>query len=61
MFFESASEEREHAMKIMEYLLMRGQLTSGVHKLLNFPVVSVYYCPFDKPILKEIIQYSHFE
>lgn len=38
-FFESASEEREHAMKIIEYLLMRGQLTSDVSKLLKFPVI----------------------
>lgn len=27
-FFESASEEREHAMKIIEYLLMRGPLVT---------------------------------
>lgn len=37
-FFESASEEREHAIKIIEYLLMRGQLTSDVSKLLKFPL-----------------------
>ncbi|KAK9300072.1 hypothetical protein QLX08_007114 [Tetragonisca angustula] len=34
-FFESASEEREHAIKIIEYLLMRGQLTDDVSKLLS--------------------------
>ena len=34
-FFESASEEREHAIKIIEYLLMRGQLTEDVSKLLS--------------------------
>lgn len=37
-FFESASEEREHALKIIEYLLMRGQLTTDVSKLLKFPL-----------------------
>lgn len=37
-FFESASEEREHAIKIIEYLLMRGQLTDDVSKLLKFPL-----------------------
>ncbi|EZA47606.1 hypothetical protein DMN91_012407 [Ooceraea biroi] len=37
-FIESASEEREHAMKIIEYLLMRGQLTNDVSKLLKFPL-----------------------
>lgn len=38
LFVESASEEREHAIKIIEYLLMRGQLTSDVSKLLKFPL-----------------------
>ncbi|XP_015607788.1 ferritin subunit [Cephus cinctus] len=37
-FIESANEEREHAIKIIEYLLMRGQLTSDVSKLLKFPL-----------------------
>ncbi|XP_015121422.1 ferritin subunit [Diachasma alloeum] len=37
-FIEAASEEREHAMKIIEYLLMRGQLTTDVSKLLKFPL-----------------------
>jgi ferritin heavy chain len=39
-FFDSASEEREHAIKIIEYLLMRGQLTNNVSKLLKFPLNS---------------------
>ncbi|XP_072748033.1 ferritin heavy chain [Anoplolepis gracilipes] len=39
-FFESASEEREHAVKIIEYLLMRGQLTNDVSKLIKFPLNS---------------------
>ncbi|KAL7302443.1 ferritin subunit [Trichogramma pretiosum] len=38
MFFEAANEEREHAIKVIEYLLMRGQLTSDVSKLLKFPL-----------------------
>lgn len=37
MFFESASEEREHAIKIISYLLMRGELTSDVSKLIQNP------------------------
>ncbi|KAH0949893.1 hypothetical protein HN011_002777 [Eciton burchellii] len=37
-FIESASEEREHAMKVIEYLLMRGQLTNNISKLLKFPL-----------------------
>ncbi|TGZ56878.1 ferritin heavy chain [Temnothorax longispinosus] len=39
-FFESASEEREHAIKIIEYLLMRGELTNDVSKLLNYPLTT---------------------
>lgn len=38
LFIESAAEEREHAIKIIEYLLMRGQLTTDVSKLLKFPL-----------------------
>ncbi|XP_033208250.1 ferritin subunit isoform X2 [Belonocnema kinseyi] len=38
LFIEAASEEREHAVKVIEYLLMRGQLTSDVSKLLKFPL-----------------------
>jgi len=38
LFLESASEEREHAIKVIEYLLMRGQLTTDVSKLLKFPL-----------------------
>ncbi|XP_076235445.1 ferritin 1 heavy chain [Calliopsis andreniformis] len=37
-FFEAANEERQHAIKIIEYLLMRGQLTNDVGKLLKFPL-----------------------
>lgn len=35
LFFEAASEEREHAMKLIEYLLMRGELTSDVTSLVT--------------------------
>lgn len=35
MFFESASEERQHAMKLIQYLLMRGELRSNVSSLLK--------------------------
>jgi len=37
LFFEAASEEREHAIKIISYLLMRGELTSEVSKLIQNP------------------------
>lgn len=38
MFFESASEEREHAIKIIGYLLMRGGLTKDIGQLIRNPV-----------------------
>lgn len=38
MFFESASEEREHAIKIIGYLLMRGGLTQDISQLIRDPV-----------------------
>lgn len=34
LFFDAASEEREHAMQLIEYLLMRGELTNDVSKLI---------------------------
>lgn len=34
-FFNSASEEREHAIKLIDYLNMRGKLTKDVKTLLN--------------------------
>lgn len=34
-FFKAAGEEREHATKLIEYLLMRGQLTDDVSNLIN--------------------------
>lgn len=37
LFFKSASEEREHAIKILEYLLMRGELTQEVSKIIKDP------------------------
>lgn len=40
LFFEAASEEREHAIKLIEYLLMRGELTSGLSSLISRTVSS---------------------
>ncbi|KAK0096297.1 hypothetical protein PV326_005847 [Microctonus aethiopoides] len=34
-FFDAANEEREHAKKIMKYLAMRGELSSGVTHLIQ--------------------------
>lgn len=38
-FFKAAAEEREHATKLIEYLLMRGQLTDDVSTLINVEVI----------------------
>lgn len=40
MFFDAASEEREHAIKLISYLLMRGELTTDVSSLIK-TVVSI--------------------
>lgn len=37
-FFKASSEEREHAGKLIEYLLMRGQLTDDVSNLITLNV-----------------------
>jgi len=39
MFFEAASEERQHAMKLITYLLMRGELSSSVSSLIKKHIV----------------------
>ncbi|XP_026481230.1 ferritin subunit isoform X1 [Ctenocephalides felis] len=41
MFFKSASEEREHAMKLMSYLMMRGELTERLQDLIRTPTVPI--------------------
>jgi len=35
LFFEAASEERQHAIKLISYLLMRGGLSSQVSNLIK--------------------------
>jgi ferritin heavy chain len=37
IFFDSASEERDHAIKIIGYLLMRGGLTKDISQLIRDP------------------------
>lgn len=39
MFIHAASEEREHGMKLMEYLLVRGKLTKNLSGLIAIPAV----------------------
>ncbi|XP_047518943.1 ferritin subunit isoform X2 [Pieris napi] len=35
LFFEASKEERQHAMKLIEYMLMRGELTNNLTSLIN--------------------------
>ncbi|CAH2062192.1 unnamed protein product, partial [Iphiclides podalirius] len=35
LFFDAGSEEREHAMKLIDYLLMRGELDTDVTSLIQ--------------------------
>lgn len=42
MFFESASEERDHAIKLISYLLMRGGLTKEVSNLIEKNVSTLH-------------------
>nr|AAD50238.1 secreted ferritin S subunit precursor [Calpodes ethlius]AAD50239.1 secreted ferritin S subunit precursor [Calpodes ethlius] len=35
LFFDASSEERGHALKLIEYLLMRGELTSNISSLIT--------------------------
>ncbi|XP_046421399.1 ferritin heavy chain-like [Neodiprion pinetum] len=37
-FSHAADEEREHAIKLIEYLLMRGDVTKNFQQLLTFPL-----------------------
>lgn len=38
-FLQSAKEEREHAIKFMEYLLMRGQLTQELAEIVEVALI----------------------
>lgn len=40
-FFHSAGEEREHGTKLIEYLLMRGQLTGANNEVTNLIKIDV--------------------
>lgn len=44
-FFKSASEEREHAIKFLEYLSMRGDEFSDKRALSGLPLVSYNSIP----------------
>jgi len=43
-FFKASGEEREHATKLIDYLLMRGQLVDDVSKLIkvNVPAKTIW-------------------
>lgn len=56
MFFDSASEERQHAIKLISYLLMRGELISDVSNLIDtyvsLPQKYVFFKDWIQLILK---------
>jgi ferritin heavy chain len=41
-FFNSASEEREHSMKLIDYLLMRGEPSQNLTGLISVPVGGLF-------------------
>ncbi|KAL0279761.1 UNVERIFIED_CONTAM: hypothetical protein PYX00_001250 [Menopon gallinae] len=55
-FFEAASEEREHAMKIIEYLLMRGELTEDIRELIRKPAPEAESWPNAVAALKNALK-----
>ncbi|XP_076652746.1 ferritin 1 heavy chain [Halictus rubicundus] len=48
-FFDAANEEREHAIKIIEYLLMRGEVMDGDSQIVNTKenIISSWSTGFD--------------
>lgn len=50
MFFEHASEERGHSIKLISYLLMRGELTEDVSSLLQVRPDRALQTDFDSGI-----------
>lgn len=56
-FFKSSGEEREHAQKLIEYLLMRGLLTDDVSNLIEVNVSNSYEQLFLCHCLKCILSF----
>lgn len=44
MFFEAASEERGHAIKLIEYLLMRGDVFANLQSIIQEVPVNENIC-----------------
>lgn len=55
-FFDSASEEREHATKLIEYLLMRGRLVDPITNLINVNVPSKFKWESGVDALKDALR-----
>lgn len=49
LFFESANEERTHAIELIQYLLSRGQLSNDVTNLIKFrkPKQTIWHSGYD--------------
>lgn len=50
-FFESASEERQHAIKLIEYLSMRGESVTDIAELVKVNPETMHY---NNPATKEL-------
>ncbi|XP_055296308.1 ferritin subunit-like [Sitodiplosis mosellana] len=57
-FFKAAAEEREHSHKLIEYLLMRGNLTDGISTLItvNLPKKTLWTTGVEA--LKDALKYE---
>ncbi|XP_023945374.1 ferritin subunit [Bicyclus anynana] len=56
LFFEASSEEREHALKLIEYLLMRGELTTNVTSLITIRAPEHKYWSSGQAALEEALK-----
>ncbi|XP_041988800.1 ferritin subunit [Aricia agestis] len=56
LFFDASSEEREHAMKLIEYLLMRGELTTNVTSLITIREPAVTSWPSGQAALEQALK-----
>lgn len=59
MFFDAAAEEREHAMKLIEYLLMRGELTSKITDLIKIEAPPTIEWTNGVHALEDALQLEH--
>lgn len=57
-FFKAAAEEREHSHKLIEYLLMRGNLTDGISSLITVNLPKKLLWETGVEALKDALRYE---